>query len=379
MKNRPCLFEVINKAPQSQQAVPKLRVPFLRAKPKSSPPPQQLVAQALTEEEAAAELARRRALAEAEARARADADARALQEKQARRMAKMERKAAKEAERAAAREQKARLAAEQAAAKLAAKMAAGKDEGVDGGGTEPLRPIIAVGSGGRFGFSLNTATCMVIAGTVCGLVIVAFSVGRRLGSESNPGEMTTVAAIKNLEALTSDSPQNKPGKSSGAAKQSAVAPKAGRAAVKDLDELLTPPASVTKNNIVANQAVRIDPPATDDSPDQKKLNYVQIEWFQISADKSGEDLRAELEDVRRFLRARGFETFARELPRGFILYSAAGFRMSKDTRADREAFLRQIEKVGQEYFRGGGRYQFKDCFFVSHGNAMKGRPVVFKE
>lgn len=379
MKNRPCLFEVINKAPQSQQAVPKLRVPFLRSKPKSSPPPQQLVAQALTEEEAAAELARRRALAEAEARARADADARALQEKQARRMAKLERKAAKEAERAAARERKARLAAEREAEKAARKLAAGPHADVDGAADRPVRQIITAGSGGRIGFSLNTATCMVIAGTVCGLIIVAFSVGRRLGGDTNPGELTTVAAIKNLEALTADEPQNKPGKSSGVVKMSVAAPKSGRAVGKDLDELLTPPASVTKNNIVANQAVRIEPPATDDSPDQKKLNHVQIEWFQISADKSGEDLRAELEDVRRFLKSRGFETFARELPRGFILYSAAGFRMSKETRAEREAFLRQIEKIGQEYFRGGGRYQFKDCFFVSHGNAMKGRPVVFKE
>ncbi len=354
MKPRRSLFEVINKAPQTESAIAKPRLSLFKRKTSAKSPP--IVAQALTEEEAAAELSARRARAEAEALAAAEARERVAREKEQKRLAKLERKSARQAARQSAKQRAAELAAQRQAQKAASSAQ-----------SSPVAPIIRSGRS-RLSFSLSTAGFMVVAGVTVGVIFAAYAIGKKFSGGEGSTEITRAAAVK---PPLIDEPRSM-------VKPSATQKNAADGKNKELGELLRPPPAVTRN-MVANQPQRIESGGDASAAAPKKENFVQIEWFQISVDKNREELQAELEDVHRFLKARGIETFARELPRGFILYSARGFRMSSDTKADRDAFLRQCQKLGQEYFRGGGRYQFKDCFFVSYNNAMKGQPVTFKE
>lgn len=371
MKSRPSLFEVMNKAPQPQGGVARTpRLPFLSGlKRGSKEPSQPVVAKALSEEEAAAELAARRAAIEAAERAKAEARERLEAAKEAKRLAKLERKAQRQAAKEAARQQ---------AAEVSARRAAEKAE------QEASRPVVVRpararsglfrNSAGRFVFSLSTASCMVVAGGLTATIAVAYLLGHRSANgDANPG-VTRAAAIAAKEFAAGTAPAAQPN-------QRPVSPRANssKAAAKgnlELEELLTPPAAVMQN-VAANQPQRIEnePAATP----KKRLNYVQIEWFKITVEKSSEDLLTEVEEVHRFLKAKGIDTFARAMPRGFILYSKQGYPMSDKYRSDRDALQKQIEQLGQEYFRGGGRYQFKDCFFVSSSIANKGQPVSFKE
>lgn len=364
MKSRPSLFEVINKAPQAQPGFGATKRPSLlggRRRSNSTRVAQPLVAQALTEEEAANELAARREQAEAEARVRQEAKERVEREKEARRQAKIEKKAAKLAAREAARQRAAELAAQRAADR-ATRAPAPKT------GQQP-RPLIRSGRGG-FSFSLTTANCMMVGGGLAAVLFAVYAIGHRSGADSDSAVLTKVAALSHDPGTEVKAATGRPAVSTAKTRSAA--------GDRELSELLTPPASV-KQNVMANQPVRVDQESTAAAPDKTKLNHVQIEWFQISVEKSGEDLKADVEDVHRFLKARGVETYARQHAKGFILYSATGFRMSREFRAEREAFLKRLQKLGQEYFRGGGRYQFKDCFFVSYNNATKGEPVSFKE
>ena len=367
MKSRPNLFEVMNKAPQTQSPGIKVpRLPFLSGlKKKQREPSQPIVAQALSEEEAAAEMAARRAAIEAAERAKAEARERVEAAKEAKRLAKLEQKARKQAAREAARQQAAELAARKAAEQAEA---------------TPRRPIIAAparggswfrSSAGKFSFSLSTVGCMVVAGAFCALVAGAYVLGHRTSGDGKSSALTPAAAIANPDLLKD---------STGAVKQPAVRKSGGSQTRQnpDLKELMAPPQAVLQN-VTANQPRSLDSAQDGSAASAKKLNHVQIEWFPITVEKSSEDLLAEVNDVHRFLKARGIETFAQEMPRGYILYSMQGYTMSDKYRSERNALLKTIEQYGQEDFRSGGRYQFKDCLFVNYNNTIKGRPVSFKE
>ena len=350
MRNRPNLFEVINKAPQTQN--PRTQRGFSwrrhRAEGEAAAP---MVAEPLTEEEAAAELEARRVAAEEAARAKEAA----LREKR-------ERIEARRAARAAKKEQKraARQAAKAAA--VALRTAADPASGVP--------PILRL-TPGRVVLSLNTTTCIVAAAGICSLLIGAYSLGRR-GAAGGPGP--ELAAVKNGKTAGKDLSSLVPGMGNDQ-QTSTKASGVSSAANPDLSALLKKPPATRRPAARANQPARVSNAATVAAPAAAGLNYLQIESFPISRQKSSERLKAELEDVRRFLAERGIKTFARRLPRGYALFAAQGFSPSKKARAQREAFQRKISRLGQAYRRAGGLYEFKGCFFVSYARATAGRPA----
>ena len=304
-----------------------------------------IVAEPLTEEQAAAEIAAQRAAAEEAARAKEQA----LLEKQAQIEAKREAKAARKEAR--------RLA------KLAARAA--RSDADDLNIAAPILRLLP----GRLVLSLNTASCIVIAAGVCSLAIGAYSLGRH--AAQTPGsELPKVAAVKNgdhandLAALVPDLGKD----------QKAV----GRKAVvgdPDLSALLNKPSSVSTSQAKANQPAAVATGPSGPAAKAARLNYLQIESFPKTRNQSNQKLRADVERVRRFLAARGVKTFARELPRSFVLFATQGFSPSSDKSAQREAFQRKISRLGQEYRRAGGRYEFRGCFFVSYKKATAGHPA----
>ncbi|HWL93393.1 MAG TPA: hypothetical protein VNT79_07645 [Phycisphaerae bacterium] len=306
-----------------------------------------IVAKALSEEEAAAEISIRQAREDAENAARVEARQRVQQEKEARRAAKLEKKASRQAAKASRKKD----TAEQTVGAETQDVPAARQPW-------PVTRFMRAGKGG-FGFSFSTGGLLLTVGMLGGLVFGAYVLGRRSSEKSGP--MTRAAAVLH------------PGD-----EQADIRPRTPEVDDPELQQLLTAPPSV-KNNVVANQPQSVDGSTDSQAANGKKLNYLQIEWFPITVDKSGEDLRHDLEQVRLFLKSKGIDTFAREYPRGFILNAAQGYSMSSQSSRQREALRGKVEKLGQEYFQSGGRYQFKDCLFVSHKHAMGGRPVSFKE
>ncbi|MFQ5502426.1 MAG: hypothetical protein ACE5EQ_09020 [Phycisphaerae bacterium] len=341
MKSRPSLFEVINKAPESQtprssglrqwigqRSGGKLGLPF--------------VAEALTEEEAAAELAARRAERE-----------QAAQDKQARSEA---RRAKKERRRAA------KEAARQAAAEIPAVPISSRV-------TAPMARLMS----GRLELSLSTAACMAIAAGICIVAIGSYSLGHRAGLRGEKKEMATAAAVRKGAQPEKDAIGLLTGEDEAESARRArdAAPTARDSA--DLSELLKPP--TREVSVMANQPARVAVDSPAGSSDAARLNYLHIETFWITADKNLQKLRRELEDVRAFLHNEGVETFARRHPKGYYLYARQGFPPSRDWKKQREAFQDRLERLGRAYRQAGGLYLFKGCYFVNHAHTQKGQPV----
>ncbi len=332
MKSRPSLFEAINKAPQTHEPARRGGLSRLWGRSEDSSAP--VVAEAMTEEEAAAELAARREAAEADARAKAD-----------KRQAKEERKAAKQAARQAARE---------AAARLDVARAGQPPE------SQPVRLMR-----GRLVLSLNTAGCIVAAACVCLVSLGSYGLGVR---SANDGPVSELAAkVGGDQDAGGMLPSNDASRANG---NGASAPHRGDA---DLSALLQSP-SERSGAVKPNQpASVVAAPAVAGL--SEALNYLEVQYFQITRDTSSEDLLRDLADVRRYLADSGIETFARRHPKGFLLYTTKGYRMSSDAKEARRAFIDKIEGFGQAYRQAGGRYSFKGCYFVSHARATSGRPL----
>lgn len=351
MRSRPNLFEVINREPRqrSSRSFPGLSR-WLRRSDSAPMPP--IVAEPLTEEQATAELAAQHAAAQEAARAKEQA----IQEKQARLEARRE---AKEA-----RKEARRLAKQTARAARAA-----RPEADDLNIAAPILRLLP----GRLVLSLNTASCIVVAAGVCSLAIGAYSLGRR--AAKNPGaELSTAAAITNGSPATDDLATLVPGlgKDANTASRSARSSAIGD---PDLSALLNKPRSASSSEAKANRPATVATGPSGPAARAARLNYLQIESFPKTRSQSNQQLRADVEKVRRFLADRGIKTFARELPRSYVLLAAQGFKPSGDTRAKREAFQRTISRLGQEYRRAGGRYEFRGCFFVSYAKATAGHPA----
>ncbi|MFQ5412062.1 MAG: hypothetical protein ACE5EC_07180, partial [Phycisphaerae bacterium] len=341
MKSRPSLFEVINKAPESQQPrSPGLRQWFGRKSGGKLSTP--FVAEPLTEEEAAAELAARQAEQEQAARA-----------KRVRIEARRAKKAAKQAAKAAARE------------------AAGQSSTVAVSHPDSAPPVRLVD--GRLDLSLSTAACIAVAACLCLLAIGSYALGHRSGLRGEKREMTRAAA----ERQGAHPARNAIGLLSGEGEtDTAERDHVAKPVIRDnadLSELLKPPAREV--SVMANQPARVDVDPPAESSEAARLNYLHIETFRISADKNRRDLRRELEDVRAFLRKQGVETFARQHPKGYYLYAQQGFPPSRDWKKQREAFQDRIERLGRDYRRAGGLYLFKGCYFVNYAHTRTGQPV----
>ena len=105
------------------------------------------------------------------------------------------------------------------------------------------------------------------------------------------------------------------------------------------------------------------------------LYHLQIESFRISREHNGDQLRKDVEAVRKFLADNGVETIARRRSNGFVLFSKDGFPMGKDDAARRDVFRKKIERLGLEYRRSGGRYQFKGCLYVNNATTKAGDAI----
>lgn len=230
------------------------------------------------------------------------------------------------------------------------------------------RPPIVTAADGRLVFNLNTAACVAIVGVVTALVLGGYIIGQR----SSAARIPPVAARSNNQEPAS-SPLLPP-PSSVASKH---APSKAAISNPDLSHLLQRP-NEPSSSVSANKPVKMTEDASESTTSAgapENLNYLQIESFRITRERSGDQLADDVAAVRQFLGERGVRTFARKRGNGFVLFAEQGFTPGKATARDRTAFQRKIEQFGQEYRSSGGRYQFKGCLFVSYSATRAGDPV----
>ena len=340
-KRAAVLFEAMSKAPTSQTPVRRGGFSWLRRDDDDNAAPL-LVAEPLTEEEAAMELASERAAFEAE-RAQRETEVR---DREARKVAKREAKGAKRAERAAKR-------AERRAARESAR------------GRE-LTDNIPVYQPGRRQSAIpkGAAAILTLLAVVAGLILAGYALGRR--STDGQSELETITGIAGPNR--SGSPLLPP---DDAGRQES----SGKTTVPEhpeLSRLLEPPGSSHRTNAQSVQKPRTvaNMPAT--TAGTQSQNYLQIDSFLRTRYHPDSEVREHLRDVRKFLAERNIQTVARRRSSGYVLFSETGFRMGSEFEGQREAFKKRIRELGQEYSRAGGRYSFKGCFFVSHSEAHRG-------
>lgn len=359
----PTLFEVLNKRNVGGSRSP--AVPVRGAghhndaagfrKPASVGPLGELktpvagVAQPISEEEAAAELAAVRQAAE---QARQEAEAAELSRRarlEARRAEKEELRRARQAAKVARLEAK-RIEAERRAANPAA---------------YPSRRI-----------PLTSATVLLFAGATVAVGVVGYSLGRGRG-DGKP-ELATVAAV--TESAPGASHRSPLGKSKVATPEvkTAVAREVAGGKNADLEHMLQSAAPKGEAAHVAlNKAAGVEraSAASAAAALPENLNYLQIESFRVTRERDSEQLARDVADAKGFLLQRGIRTFARRKSNGFVLFAEQGYPPSKEHAASREAFRREIESLGLEYRKQGGQYQFKGCLFVSYGVTQSGEPM----
>lgn len=309
------------------------------------------VAQPISEEEAASELAAAREAAEQVRREAEVAEKAKRARLEARRAEKEELRRARQAAKVARLEAK-RIEAEQRAANPAA---------------YPSRRI-----------PLTAATVMLFSGAAVAVGIVGYALGR--GRTADKPELATVAAV--TETASNASHRSPLGKSKVATPEvkTAVAREMAGGQNPDLEHMLqsaqpkgeapqvamNKPAGVGPASGAAQAAAAALP---------ENLNYLQIESFRVTRERDSEQLARDVADAREFLLQRGIRTFARRKSNGFVLFAERGYPPSKEHAASREAFRREIESLGAEYRKQGGQYQFKGCLFVSFGVTQSGEPM----
>lgn len=306
------------------------------------------VAQPLTEAEVAEELA-----------AGQQAEEQRRQAKEAKRAEKEIRKRAARAAKTAARIEAANARATRAATTLVA-----------GAAPAPGRAVRLMH--GRLTVSLSTVAGLVAAATVCVLMLTAYSMGRRSASGDADGSgLAPAAAIKKPAEFSATPLLPALGKPKEKATKSG-----SPAANPDLSRLLDKPSEQQQEpGVAANSPANSVQEESVDEAAAAKLNYLQIESFLITRERSGDVVLKDLEDVRSFLKARGIQTIARRHSNGYVLYGTQGFSPDRDTARQREAFKKRIEALGQEYRRSGGQYEFKGCGFVGYAKTKAGRPA----
>ena len=146
----------------------------------------------------------------------------------------------------------------------------------------------------------------------------------------------------------------------------------------DLSELLKVPAARRANLVAPNQPAAVAKPAPappPSGPAPETLNYLQIESFNVTRYRSGDQLKEDVDAVRAFLDQRGVKTTARRLGNGYALFSEQGFPPGSQHEAQRAAFRKQVEDLGKEYRRSGGLYEFRSPLFVSYATSRGGQPA----
>jgi hypothetical protein len=329
----------MNKAPVTQHA-PAGRSFWKRTKSSGTVLP---VAEALTDQQAAEALAEEKARVESQRANRemkAQAKAAAKSEREARKLAKQ---AAKQAALEASRAERART------------------------GRSP-----SGGGDGRFHLSIGGAGFVAAAGALVAIIFGAYTIGKQsLGSGQ---KLATVAASTAPASAKLGSPLLPR-----TTENPVVVPKPLADKVQsdpDLQHLLQQP-PLAQQRVAANTPVSVKGPAeaATEANRPENLNYLQIESFLITRERSGEQLARDLAEVRAFLLNKGVRTFARKRSNGYVLFAEDGFPPGKASREDRGGFKRKLEKLGAEYRSQGGLYQFKGCLFVSYSATKAGDPV----
>ncbi len=221
---------------------------------------------------------------------------------------------------------------------------------------------------GRLVFSLTTAACVAVAGVMCAALLGAYAMGRRStgGAEAS---LSPVAALGN-GTFSGGSPLLP------SARPLAATPKEEPPPIDpDLSQLLKRP-EPPESSVGANRPARVDgvaaSPAATISP--AGLNYLQIESFLITRERSGEALAKDVSEVRRYLSDHAIRTFARRRSNGYVLFAEQGFPPSKEFQKEREEFAKRIAELGRAYRKSGGQYEFKGCFFVGYQSTQAGDP-----
>lgn len=223
-------------------------------------------------------------------------------------------------------------------------------------------PIRVAGS--RVHISLGTVGCMVVAASVCLVAIAAYSMGRR-GAGGTSREIPALAvnpANPNLNPAPSAEPP-----------RTRIEQRLGDA---ELTRLLQAPPTKTPADQPApsktTPAAAKPEPANPQNQAGKPLHYLHIDTFRYGRGSSRADVLAELQDVQRFLAARGVASTYRDTGKEFILLGSHAVTGIRD--ADAVQYHARIEQYGREYRKAGGRYEFKGCFWRSE-STIPGKPA----
>ncbi len=223
-------------------------------------------------------------------------------------------------------------------------------------------PIHVAGS--RVHISLGTVGCMVVAATVCLVAIGAYSMGRR--NSGVVGREIPVLAVNAANPMVNPAGSAEPPKTR-------IEERLGDA---DLTRLLqAPPTKPAVHQPAPTRAVapsQVVAPAGNQAVTGKPLHYLHIDTFRYGRGSSRTDVLAELQDVQRFLAARGVATKYRDTGKEFVLLGSLAVTGIKD--ADALQYRARVEQYGREYRKAGGRYEFKGCFWRSE-STIPGKPA----
>ena len=184
--------------------------------------------------------------------------------------------------------------------------------------------IISI-SNGRVNISLNQVSATVAAVVIILMIVMAFFLGKRMGTKSS----VRVAPSKDLKT---DIPY-RPDVSKISSKRPGVVP---------IPRSSSNAAGEKKTNLPIS------------TKRQKGLYYLVIQ--------GGITSRAEAEDIRRFLYSKGINTTVERMSiNKYKVKDLRGFKnlRSPETRAELARYVEQIERLGREYLRQGGRYGFR--------------------
>lgn len=206
--------------------------------------------------------------------------------------------------------------------------------------------------GGRVQLSFGVVGCMVAAASVCVLCMLFYATGKR--NSARPAGTTPALALTASVPVESNRGAADVGLIGSLAKNTPATASPRDEEVRKLLE--GPPARQS-----APPAASPIPPAAPQADAHKPLQVLQIETFRFGVAERRNDVLAELNDARKFLADRGVETTYRETPREFILLSSKGFASQREPAAVQ--LKADVERIGREYRKAAGRYEFKDTFY----------------
>lgn len=361
------LFEAMSKAPQGVEAPAQAPAIAFWKRVRQTQAPAMMVAEPLTEEEAQAELSAQRAVREEIDRRQRDEQAARDAERASKRQIAQEQKEARQRAKQAAKQ--ARAAARANAESQQASRPIGPTQ------DEVYYPFLRA-MRGRLVVTLNTTTAMMVAAVVAAVGMGGYALGHRLGKGGGvDGGQTRLAGLV-------------PGSTDGDTAQLPLASMVPAAVEKRQKPVVQPPSTPDLKRLLAPRGVEVDKAEVETPSDESgavranapgsltldsALNYLQIESFRIGGDETREIVRADLEEVRKYLAERGIRTIAKRRPKGYALFSSEGFPKGPDGASARAAFATRMEALGREYRRLGGRYEFRRCFFVTAEEVAKGQ------